>query len=125
VSDKPNVGDIIDVPYQEGECIVCGWVVTRDNADQEWTGQLGGDCRIDSGGRFPDGVHHVDSPVSKARQVRIAEMTITTVTLTHEGKVVYTQEVPAEGNWTEGLGTPLKFSEILVTHRKWRYHAAV
>lgn len=116
----PEVGDIIEIPYEEGTCVTCGWTVNRDKPDEAWHGRLGGDCRIDY-----DGVHKVIAPMTKARRARVAEGWLTTFTLMNGDKVVATQQVPGGANYHERLPEPILVTEVLVSHYKYRYNAAV
>jgi hypothetical protein len=114
------VGDIVEIPYQEGDCVRCGWIVTRNGGEGPWHGQLGGDCRQD-----PDGVHYVVASMWKTRRARVAEATMTSVMLMDGSKVVRQQEFPADGNWTEHWNEPLMITDMHIAHHKYRYHAAV
>jgi hypothetical protein len=115
-----KVGDIVEIPYQEGDCVRCGWIVTRNGGEGPWHGQLGGDCRQD-----PDGVHYVVASMWKTRRARIAEATMTSVTLLDGDKIVWKQQIPGEGNWSEWREKPLTITAMRVAHHKYRYHVAV
>lgn len=115
-----NIGDIVDIPYQEGDCVHCGWIVTRDRDNEPWTGQLGGDCRHD-----PDGTHLVVAVLRRTRRARIAEGIMTSVIMMNAGKVVWRQELPGPSAWQESWYKPVEVTEMYVSTRTYRYNAAV
>jgi hypothetical protein len=119
-----DVGDIIEIPYQEGICIRCGWVITREDGGP-WTGSLGGDCP-----RASCGEHDVipNTWKSKTRKVRVAEsITISIAMMDSQGNFLYRSDMPGTdgANWQEFFTVPVNVSQIAVSARVYRYNAAV
>lgn len=113
-------GDIIDIPYEEGHCVRCGWTVTRDDKNTHWTGRLGGDCRAHA-----DGEHYVRTVVQRTRQARVTErIMIRVLLLGKQGLVIARQDIQGPGlTWHETL--PPGVEEVVVTSETYRYAAAL
>jgi len=119
-----DVGDIVEIPYQEGICIQCGWVITREGGGP-WTGSLGGDCP-----RAGCGEHDVipNTWESKTRKVRVTEAVAFSIALLDSnGNYIHQVAVPGTNgaNWTEFFTMPVSVSQISVSATTYRYEAAV